>query len=60
MYLRRTTSGTLGGWGIHSGEDEDTNIDYNELRECNVLWAVSVPGESSWCGAELDGAAVGA
>ncbi|KAI0085418.1 mini-chromosome maintenance replisome factor-domain-containing protein [Irpex rosettiformis] len=55
MYLRRTTGGTLGGWGIHSNEDEEIDIDYNELRECNILWAVSVPGESTWCGIELDG-----
>ena len=25
------------------------------LRECDVLWATSVPSESQWCASELDG-----
>ncbi|KAI0811039.1 putative alanine racemase-domain-containing protein [Irpex lacteus] len=55
MYLKRTSGGTLGGWGLHSPADADSDFDYSDLRECNVLWAISVPGESAWCGTELDG-----
>lgn len=52
----------MGGWGVQSVEgdedDDDHHINYDDLRECNVLWAVSVPGESAWCGVELDGSTI--
>jgi hypothetical protein len=57
MYLRHNKMGSLGGWGLHEefsdGEEQET--DFSALRECNVLWAVSVPGESEWCSVELGG-----
>ena len=58
MYLRRTPAGSLGGWGVHEeiGDSENNQeVDYSQLRECNILWAVSVPGESEWCREELGG-----
>ena len=59
MYLEKHADGALGGWGIESSSldpsNDQTVIDYNELRECTVLWAVNVPGESLWYRAELDG-----
>ncbi|KAJ3553347.1 hypothetical protein NM688_g3664 [Phlebia brevispora] len=59
MYLQRIGEGTPGGWGIHAEAHTAASsaINYSDLRECNVLWAVSVPGESHWCSEELDGVA---
>lgn len=59
MYLRTTKGGSLGGWGIHVTEDGSSDIDFGELRECSILWAISIPGESLWCQAELDGSTNG-
>ena len=57
MYLRKTGTGALGGWGIHEevAADSSDAVDFSDLRECNVLWAVGVPGEARWCAEELDG-----
>ncbi|KAF9810959.1 hypothetical protein IEO21_06763 [Rhodonia placenta] len=55
MYLARSPNGKCGGWGIELTEEENGEVDYTNLRECNVLWAVSVPAESAWCAEELDG-----
>jgi hypothetical protein len=47
-------SGTCGGWGLSDDasqrEDvlENSPLDYSNLRERSVVWAVSVPGESQW------------
>ncbi|KAF5386600.1 hypothetical protein D9615_001723 [Tricholomella constricta] len=58
IYLAIRKGAQCGGWGL--GEDDATlreePINYAHLRECTVLWAVSVPGESSWCSAVLDAA----
>ncbi|KAK0448360.1 uncharacterized protein EV420DRAFT_1567556 [Desarmillaria tabescens] len=48
VYLARLPGGKVGGWGlvdetVHAGP----NFDYSNLRECSVLWAVSIPGEWS-------------
>jgi hypothetical protein len=56
LYLASRTGGRCGGWGLvddaqHVGDD----MDYSQLRECTVIWAVSVPGESTWCAEEIDG-----
>lgn len=37
------------------GDSDDSNFDYNSLRDCVVLWAVSVPGETEWYQSALDG-----
>lgn len=57
MYLQKMSNGALGGWGIHEELEAgpDSAIDYADLRECNVMWAVSVPGEAPWCSVEIDG-----
>ncbi|KAI0713283.1 mini-chromosome maintenance replisome factor-domain-containing protein [Earliella scabrosa] len=59
MYLAKHHDGTAGGWGMYENEGGSSssagNMDYADLRECNVLWATSVPAESAWCAEELDG-----
>jgi hypothetical protein len=51
MYLSKLRDGKCGGWGLSDssqGDGDDTEFDYNDLRDCIVLWAVSVPGETEW------------
>lgn len=59
MYLSRFNNGRCGGWGIedigNGNEQGSEGVNYDSLRECAILWAVSVPGESPWCTQELDG-----
>ncbi|KAL6309164.1 mini-chromosome maintenance replisome factor-domain-containing protein [Sparassis latifolia] len=56
MYLATSPAGKCGGWGIDTGDpDGAQGVDYAHLRECSVLWAVSVPGETEWCAEELNG-----
>jgi hypothetical protein len=57
MFLSKLPDGTPGGWGIESdtAENGQEPVNYEDLRECQVLWAVSIPGESDWCARELDG-----
>ncbi|KAI0075471.1 hypothetical protein K474DRAFT_1664215 [Panus rudis PR-1116 ss-1] len=57
MYLANYKDGSVGGWGIDSQQPEEDHddVDYGNLRECTVLWAVNVPGESKWSAEELDG-----
>lgn len=50
MYLAKLSHGSCGGWGIRDVSDGSADeLDYANLRECNVIWAVSIPGESPWC-----------
>ncbi|KAG6889789.1 hypothetical protein C0992_004207 [Termitomyces sp. T32_za158] len=53
MYLARRTGARCGGWGL-SDPASLAAIDYADLRECTVLWAVSVPGESPWCASAVE------
>ena len=59
MYLSKLRNGTCGGWGIYDTDEvagsSSREVDYTNLRECDVLWATSVPTESEWCAGELDG-----
>lgn len=56
MYLAQTRSGSCAGWGIaHPDEDEGSDINYGDLRDCSVVWAVNVPGESEWYKEARDG-----
>ncbi|KAH9925300.1 putative alanine racemase-domain-containing protein [Fomitopsis serialis] len=55
MYLSKSRSGACGGWAIEFTDEEDGHVDFADLRECTVLWAVSIPAESAWCAKELDG-----
>lgn len=58
MYLSKLRNGKCGGWGLsdssQSGGD-DTDLNYSDLRDCIVLWAVSVPGETAWYQAVSNG-----
>ncbi|KAF8718540.1 hypothetical protein AX14_011788, partial [Amanita brunnescens Koide BX004] len=50
MYLAKLSHGGCGGWGIGDVGDASTSeLDYANLRQCHVIWAVSIPGESPWC-----------
>lgn len=63
MYLSKLRDGGCGGWGIYDHEEgsgSTREVDYSNLQECDVLWAVSVPTESQWCADELDGHSRGA
>lgn len=62
IYLSKRWGNRCGGWGIVDIDDEKTGvtkdpheINYQDLREATVLWAVTVPGESPWCANEIDG-----
>jgi len=60
IYASRRADGTCGGWGLTEvvqdrGDPGDRRvIDYGDLKECSVVWAVSIPGESQWCFEPLD------
>lgn len=58
MYLAKRRGGRCGGWGLtedttNSGDRD--SINYADLRECTVVWAVNIPGETAWCSREIDG-----
>ncbi|KAI9443235.1 mini-chromosome maintenance replisome factor-domain-containing protein [Lactarius indigo] len=58
IYLSRLRDGKCGGWGmteIPQDDGEDSDFDYNHLRDCAVLWAISVPGETEWYQSASDG-----
>lgn len=38
-----------------SGQDRRESINYADLRECTVVWAVTIPGECPWVADALDG-----
>ncbi|CAK5279504.1 unnamed protein product [Mycena citricolor] len=52
MYLAKRNNGECGGWGL--GDDASGDVDYTNLRENTVVWAVNVPGESPWVASECD------
>lgn len=47
VYLTKLSDGGLGGWGIIDETHGGHNVDYNDLQETSVIWAVTIPGESS-------------
>lgn len=61
IYLAKLPGARCGGWGL--GEDDayapdqtpGESIEYADLKERIVLWAVTIPGESPWCAVDLDG-----
>ena len=56
MYLARQSTTQCGGWGLDVAHPADQDqINYADLRERTVLWAITVPGESAWCADHLDG-----
>ncbi|KAN0123436.1 Mini-chromosome maintenance replisome factor domain containing protein [Russula decolorans] len=50
IYLSKLRDGKCGGWGLSDSSQPEGDIDFvnNDLRDCVVLWAVSVPGETEW------------
>jgi len=50
IYLSKLRDGKCGGWGLSDSSQPGDDIDFanNDLRDCVVLWAVSVPGETEW------------
>lgn len=48
LYLAKTSDGYCGGWGLQPAFQSD-NVQYCDLKECRVFWAVSIPGLSPWC-----------
>ncbi len=52
VYLSSLQGGKCGGWGLAEDtvdENGKPDIDYDKLKDRNVLWAVSIPGQSEWC-----------
>ncbi|KAF8185027.1 mini-chromosome maintenance replisome factor-domain-containing protein [Mycena galopus ATCC 62051] len=54
MYLAKLSGGRCGGWGL-TDDASSEDINYADLRENTVIWAVNVPGESEWVASEVDG-----
>ncbi|KAJ7043326.1 putative alanine racemase-domain-containing protein [Mycena alexandri] len=54
MYLAKRSGARCGGWGLADDATSDDGLDYADLRENTVVWAVSVPGESDWVSSEID------
>jgi hypothetical protein len=57
MYLSKLDGGKPGGWGMEVAltAAQEEQMDYADLRECSVVWAVSIPGESDWVTRDLGG-----
>jgi hypothetical protein len=58
MYLSKFRDGKCGGWGLtdtSQRDGDDNDLDYNDLRDCVVLWGVNVPGETEWYQAVSNG-----
>lgn len=53
MYISSLTDTKCGGWGLESEAELpmalDLHSDFSVLKERDVLWAVSIPGEGHWC-----------
>lgn len=58
MYLSRIPEGRCGGWNLYQdlGASTSTDINFHNLQECSVFWAITVPGESQWHAERLEGA----
>ncbi|KAF9479744.1 hypothetical protein BDN70DRAFT_878513 [Pholiota conissans] len=49
LYLATHKKGGCGGWGITNDLTFEEDVQYDNLRECTAIWAVSIPGLSTWC-----------
>ncbi|RXW24142.1 hypothetical protein EST38_g1703 [Candolleomyces aberdarensis] len=52
VYLSKHSNGDCGGWGLTEPDgaiSSDSSVDYTLLKECSVVWAVSIPGKNHWC-----------
>ncbi|KAJ6547200.1 putative alanine racemase-domain-containing protein [Mycena capillaripes] len=54
MYLATRSGRRCGGWGL-ADDASSERLDYADLRENAVVWAVNVPSESEWVASEIDG-----
>jgi hypothetical protein len=57
VYLSRRSNGDCGGWGLTEPDgaiNGDGSVDYDLLKECSLVWAVSIPGKSHWCSGGRD------
>lgn len=57
LYLSTLKNGGCGGWGITEDLIPGEDVAYDNLRECTTIWAVSIPGLSSWCYGESSSSA---
>jgi hypothetical protein len=57
MYLSRLPGGRCGGWNLYQDltAPSSVDIDFHDLQECSVFWAITVPGESRWYAERLGG-----
>ncbi|KAJ7929359.1 putative alanine racemase-domain-containing protein [Mycena leptocephala] len=53
VYLAKRSGGRCGGWGL-ADEVSSEDLNYADLRESTVVWAVNIPGESEWVASEID------
>lgn len=56
MYLASLGRNKCGGWGISQNmpaNEWPSNFDYCDLKEATALWAVTVPGQTTWRTEEL-------
>lgn len=49
LYLATRSNGSCGGWGISDDRSDSDAVDYADMKESTVFWAVSIPGISPWC-----------
>lgn len=62
IYLAKSSDGKAGGWGLEdlpnpSDDHQPQNpgeIDYSNLRDRSVFFAVNVPNEADWYRADGD------
>lgn len=66
IYLAQQPDGFPGGWAMEQPQTSPTDegqarptitlddVDYSKLRERHVIWAIQVPGESTWPSQLLD------
>ena len=57
MYLSRLPGGRCGGWSLYEelATPNSIHVNFRDLRECSVFWAITVPGESQWYAERLEG-----
>ncbi|KAG1748962.1 putative alanine racemase-domain-containing protein [Suillus paluster] len=51
MYLASLSENKCGGWGISQNmpaSEWPSSFDYCDLKEATALWAVTVPGQTTW------------
>lgn len=57
VYLSSLPEGRCGGWSLNEEltAPSSADINFHNLRECSVFWAITVPGESQWYAERLEG-----